>query len=317
MKILKLSFFAVSLFLLSHGIAQAQSVELFVAAKDNCVGQVSDTSGNLYRVNLTNATSDLIGPIGFLGLSALEFLGDGRLVGSASDDGPNKDPRRSILIDINPETGSGTLIGQIGNDDNDNECGRAPGLTYDSASNSLFATADSCFDMDDYLQTINQATGHGTLIGAYNPPFDGCGNGIAIRDDGVIFAAVCEELITVNPQTGAGTKVADLNTGVEPEFAIINALAFHPVTGDLYGTTVDSGSESPNKRSSTLVILDTTTGETTFIGDLPDCSDGLVFKIVPRNIPTLSEWGLIAMVALLGLAGLFFVAWRKCLTEPA
>ena len=37
---------------------------------------------------------------------------------------------------------------------------------------------------------------------------------------------------------------------------------------------------------------------------------------VIRPIPTLSEWGLIAMAGLLGLAGLFFVAWRKCLTEP-
>lgn len=35
-----------------------------------------------------------------------------------------------------------------------------------------------------------------------------------------------------------------------------------------------------------------------------------------RPIPTISEWGLIAMAALLGLAGLFFVAWRSFLSDP-
>ena len=44
---------------------------------------------------------------------------------------------------------------------------------------------------------------------------------------------------------------------------------------------------------------------------VPDCSDGLVFKLMPRNVPTLSEWGLIAMAGLIGIIGLYAIRRKK------
>jgi len=298
--------------LMSAGIAEAQDVQLLVAARNDCLDSSAIKTSTLYNVNLPTSQVEPIGSIGFLGITALEFLGDGRLVGSASDDAPDRDPKRAILIDISPNTGASSLIGEIGDDETLGECGRAPGLTYDHTTNTLFATGDSCPDNnDDFLQTINQLTGQGTQVGSYMP-FNGSGNGIAIRDDGVIFVSAAEELITVNPQTGAPTKIADIQIIVESDdFIFINALAFHPVTGQLYGTTVDQ-SDPPNGKSSKLIILDTETGETQIVGNLPDCSDGLVFRILPsRHIPTLSEWGLIAMAGILGIVGFMVIRRRK------
>ncbi len=121
--------------LLSAGIADAQDVELFVSVRDNC-GNQNVSEATLYNVNPATAQSNPIGDIGFLGATALEFLGDGRLVGSAADDGP-QGIKRSIFIDINPETGAGSLIGEIGNGANDGECSRAPGLDLPPYNRSI------------------------------------------------------------------------------------------------------------------------------------------------------------------------------------
>jgi hypothetical protein len=57
-------------------------------------------------------------------------------------------------------------------------------------------------------------------------------------------------------------------------------------------------------------VIQTDTGDVSVIGQLPDCADGIAFfELQPRPIPTLSEWGLIAMAAILGLVG--FIAIRK------
>jgi len=59
-------------------------------------------------------------------------------------------------------------------------------------------------------------------------------------------------------------------------------------------------------------VLDTSTGDITTIGQLPDCADGIVFFTpLPRNVPTLSEWGLIAMAGILGLVGFMVIRRRK------
>ena len=310
---MRIFLFIISAFLLSAGFVSAQNVELFVSVRNNCTNQNVSDNATLYRVNPENVQLDPIGLIGFPGVTSLEFLGDGRLVGSAADD-PAQGPKRSVLIDINPETGAGSLIGQISDASNPGECGRAPDLTYDSATDTLFATADNNCPMDDSLQTINQATGLGTLIGPY-APFDGGGNGIAINDNDVIFVTASYDLITVDPQTGAPTKVADIDTDIgNNTFIVLNALAYHPITGELYATTVDSGRTSPNRGESTLVILDTATGATQIVGDLPNCSDGLVFRLSnTRNVPTLSEWGLIALAGILGLISFMVIRRRKAI----
>ncbi len=311
MNLLKLTISCLLIFILSYGVAGAQSVELFVAARGSGEGQecglaTGALEGVLYSVNPENAQSNLLGPIGFSGITALEFLGDGRLVGSAKDDLDNGSfIRRSVLLEINPETGLGSEIGIIGREDT--TCGRAPGLTYDADNNILYGTADRCTTMPAFLQTINQATGNGSTIGPING-YSG-GMGIAIRDDGVIFATGGSVgtgfLITVNPSDGSPTEVGETGFTMER----INALAFHPITGELYGTTV-----LPLPETSRLVTVNTETGEATVVGDLPNCADGLVFKPLPpiiTEVPTLSEWGLIAMAGILGIVGFMVIRRRK------
>ena len=115
-------------------------------------------------------------------------------------------------------------------------------------------------------------------------------------------------LITLDPSSGDPTFIAELTLDEE---VFVNALAFHPVTGELFGSTIDLD-DPPN---STLIKIDTVTGVTTLVGILPNCFDAIIFREVPpSNVPTLSEWGLIAMAGVLGIVGLIAIRRRRAAT---
>ena len=310
MKVLKLSISCLLIFILSYGLSHAQNVELFGVARNTCViDDVPATGSSLYRVNPSTGQATLIGDIGFEGVTGLAFLPDGRLVGSARQD--TEQVNSAILIEINPATGAGSLIGGIGEEGVDGECGRAPDLSVDPLTNTLFATGAKCV-RTNFLQTVNPATGEGTLIGTYDP-FNGGGHGLGISDNRVFFVTPSSQqgfavLITVDPNSGAPTFIADLTLDI---LVFVNALDFHPLTGELFGSTIDRTGPL-NQGPSLLVKLNTTTGETTVVGDLPDCFDGIIFREVqPAMVPTLSEWGLIAMAGILGILGFMILRRRK------
>src|SRR3990167_8362412 len=267
-----ISFLAISALFLSYGISNAQV--LLVTADDVCVQGTGSLNASLYRVDPDTAAFKEIGPIGFSGVGGLAQIGDGRLVASARAD-TNGD-KISILIEINPFTGEGRLIGTIGSS-NGPGCGRINDLTYDPATDTLYATGIQCdnapSDFDVRLLTINPDTGAGTIIGETG--FFIAGNALAISSNGTLFSSGgCSNVVyTINPQTGVGT------------------FNFFP--------------------STELTVLDPFTGQVTSIGQLPDCADGIEFvTLPPRNIPTLSQWGLIAMAGILGFVG-FMVIRRK------
>ena len=110
------------------------------------------------------------------------------------------------------------------------------------------------------------------------------------------------ELLSLNPQTGQGTLVAT-NSGFND---VIAAMDFHPLTGELFGIEFRFVSDPTS-----LVTIDTSNALFTRIGELPVCSDALVFIIIPRPIPTLSQWGLIAMATILGIVGFMVMRRRK------
>jgi hypothetical protein len=303
MNIFRLTILSLFILLFSYGVSSAQT-ELLMASDDTCLGSSSGFS-TLYRVDPINAATQEIGPIGFRAVSGLAVLGDGRLVGSANADA-NGD-RISILIEINPLTGAGSFIGTIGNN-NLGGCGRVPDLTYDAATDTLYGIGFRCIPGNGHgniteLLRIDQTTGQGTTIGQTG--FFGGGNGLAIRrSDGTLFSSTNEFFFTLNPNTGQGTLVAN-----HPfiEF-VMNALDFSPVTGELFGIEFGFGGELPT----ILVTVNTTNAEITRIGELPLCSDALVFfGLEPRNVPTLSEWGMISAVVGLGLVGVWFAVRRK------
>ena len=109
---LKLTISSLLIFIMSYGLSHAQNVELFGAARNACAKAGTTTSSSLYKVNPNTAQATLIGDIGFEGVTGLAFLPDGRLVGSARQD--TEQIRSAILIEINPATGAGSLIGVIG-----------------------------------------------------------------------------------------------------------------------------------------------------------------------------------------------------------
>ncbi|MGB2692288.1 MAG: IPTL-CTERM sorting domain-containing protein [Thermodesulfobacteriota bacterium] len=306
MKILRLSILSIFIFVLSYGVSNAQS-DLLIAVDDTCVsdGGSGSTLSSLYRANPQTGATSLIGPIGFNAVTGMAVLGDGRLVASARADANGE--RISILIEIDPRTGQGTLIGTIGNNE-EGGCGRAPDLTYDAATDTLYGIGFRCVPGDGHgniteLLQINQTTGEGTTIGQTG--FFGGGNGLAISAGGILFSSENIEFISINPQTGQGTLVAN-----HPliEF-VMSAMDFHPQTGELFG--IEFGFGPLPDFPTYLVTINTSNAVITRISELPFCSDALVFvSLPPSNVPTLSEWGLIAMASVLGIVG-FMVARRR------
>ena len=78
----------------------------------------------------------------------LEFLPNGQLIGSANGD--TEDDKIAVLISIDPNTGAGTLIGELGRVSNPGECGRIPDIAYDNASGNF--TDIATFVMGEILK---------------------------------------------------------------------------------------------------------------------------------------------------------------------
>jgi len=299
MNILRITISAVFIFMMSYGVSSAQ--ELLVTAKDACGQQTGLSDARLYRVDPDTAAFQEIGPIGFNGIGALAQIGDGRLVASGHADA-NGD-KISILIEINPLTGQGSLIGTIGSSDGPG-CGRINDLTYDPATDTLYATGIQCDSNNDFdvrLLTINPDTGAGTIIGETG--FFLAGNALSISSNGTLFSSGgCDNVVyTINPQTGVGTFLSDIAGNCEPLF---NSATFTPRTDEFLGIF----NFFPVTE---LTVLNPFTGEVTSIGQLPDCADGIEFFVKPTNVPTLSEWGLIAMAGILGIVGFMVMRRRK------
>lgn len=222
---------------------------------------VAGEASSFYRIDPATGQATLIGPIGFSGVTGLAFLPDGRLVASANTG------NASILIEINRATGAGTLIGVIG-DSSAGGCVRMPDLTYDSNRGRLLGYGDDCSVDPEGLHTIDPMTGQGTPIGPSG--YNGGGNGLAWEPAtdtlyGTPFDN--ESLVIFDPVTGAGSDVPGSAGNVPYR---VNALAFHPVTGVLYG--------SWNSTSAWyLVTVDLADGTATTIGQSVDRLDALIF----------------------------------------
>lgn len=295
------AFLILFLFIISYKSSYSQEFPvgtLFVAAPDDCGTDPGFGDSTLYTVDPVTGESTVIGPIGFAGVSGLAFLGDGRLVGSAeADDGGT---RVAVLIEINPFTGRGNLIGEIGREGNPDECGRTPDLTYYGDQDILYGWGDACPGGLDSLLQINQNTGLGSIIGPIS--FTGPETGLAIRDDGVLYGVNVFNLINIDRNTGQGTFLTNTSS-------LFNALDFHPITGELYGSILD------NLTDRSLAVINTGNGSDQQISGLPTCSDALVFSpfvLSPRTpIPTLSEWGIIIFACALGVIAMYFAIRRK------
>ncbi len=296
------------MFFLLYGTASALTL---YGAATGATSEMQPTESSLYVIDPETGAAKLIGRIGFDNVTGLAFLNDGRLVGTA--DGDNEfGENTSILIEINPNTGGGRLIGIIGqNDDTHDECGRVPDITYDPVTDTLYGYGDRC-DMTDKFLTINTTSGEGTIIGPTG--FDSGGNGLAIDlFSSILYATPSdnESLVTINPGTGVATEIP-ASVGNVPRR--MNALAFNPDTGVLFGSLRDDDGVFGPEDLAYLTTINTSNGITNIIGQSETGLDALIFGPDPdftRPIPTLSEWGVIAMAGILGIAGFMVIRRRK------
>jgi hypothetical protein len=317
------------LLLVSSSFAQSQI--LYGAATGNSGPGSGDAPSSLYIINPNTGASNLIGPIGFNGVTGLEILPDGRLIASANmDEGDGMGGASvAVLIEIDKGTGAGTLIGELGRGDVEGECGRMPDISYDSNTGTLFGYSDQCGGGDDELEMldarfinyeglyiINPNNANVNFIGPSG--FQDGGNGMAVRpSDGTIFHVPNDAnggLVILNRNTGQGTIIPGSEGNVPLK---IGALDFNS-NGLLYGALKpDKKKEKGPKELAlnetevdSLVIINQNNGITTVVGPSVQGLDAIVFAQGVSQVPTLSEYALIGTVLLL-LAGSVLVLRRR------
>ncbi len=236
-------------------------------------GQQGDNPSSLYEINPSTGDSSLVGAIGFDGVSGIAFHPTTRvLYGAASADEPGLD--RAVLITIDPLTGIGTLVGEIVNegevfDDGATGFRRVPDIDF-APDGTLYAHVKSGGAGGfTALFTVDLATGDGTYIGNTNR--QGGGNGLAVADDGTIFAFPSDGfhscMVTLDPSTGAATCVPG-DDNFEGE-VFYNAMAFCRETGELFASDIDRGR---------IVTLERDSGDqTAFSGETVAGLDAIAF----------------------------------------
>jgi len=211
-------------------------------------------------------------------------------------------PAPRILAIIDVDTGVATEIGNTGlafagiafTPD-----GTLYGLTGDqngSAIPTIYTINKTNGTPTEFLPLVN--TDDGEALGS--SPIDG----LLYRMNGRPPINVDQIFESINP---ANMNVSEINLSGPDEIDETTALTF------LSGNTLLAGDTDPS-----LYTL-TTNGVVNEIGTMDHVSKGLAFDcgVAPPpppagvNIPTLSEWGLIAMAAVLGIIGLFAARSRK------
>ena len=89
-------------------------------------------------------------------------------------------------------------------------------------------------------------------------------------------------LYVIDPVTGVGTPIGDIGFG-------ITALAFHPITGELYGTQAGVPGGGPGAFDRNLIRINKTTGQGTIVGPI-GLGIGGIADIAFRSDGTLFGW---------------------------
>jgi hypothetical protein len=247
--------------------------------------------GNLYAVNLSDATAKLVAPILLGGQTAVGITGlaahptSGVFYGITSANSP-VNPRSLVTIDVG--TGAAELIGPLGAAGSD--------IAFDPQGN-LFVWLPGT----SQLGAVDLATAQVRALGPAGPP--GNSGGIAIDDNGVAYVTpngAVGNLDRVDTTTGLVTKGPAL---VGAPFASgIAAMTFTP-SGLLLALNTNGGSPA----SVRLVTINTKTGQVNSIGTLPDDSDSLAFASTSAHdiraaLATMSGRTLALISLILGLA---------------
>lgn len=251
----------------------------------------------LFAIDLKTGQATPIGPTGFEDVEGLTFDRACKTL-YAVDDVTDR------LLTCDVETGACRQVGNLGVDITDT------GLAFGSDL-QLYMSTDAPKN-PFVLYRVDAATGAATAIGEPGQEI----TGLAANIDGLfgLGGDSRSNLVQINPVTGAAEPIGPLGT-VEPRDGGLDFDA----DGVLWGIE-DAGLRNPSR----VFTVDPETGAATVVAavHLEDGSviggfEGLAVKEgvcsvviqggAPQQIPTLGEWGLAALAALVTGAGLFVI----------
>jgi DNA-binding beta-propeller fold protein YncE len=245
------------------------------------------SGGNLASLVILNpatgAVVQTIGPIGFA-VTGIAFHPITRqLYGSTGGQDPVVANRNS-LIRISTTTGAGTMIGQIA------AGGPTADITF-APDGTLYGWSEATDD----LVTINLSTGLGTPVG--DSGLSTFGSGTAYAPGGLVYHTSAGSLYAIDPRTGLPVRQMPIALNM-------NALAFSP-TGQLFGSASNANA---------LYTIEPSTGAITLVGPSIANLDAIAFGPAAAfgvpSVPTLSQWALLVLTLVLGVAGMRAVRRR-------
>ena len=269
----------------------------------------SDGPTTLYMLSQGSGAVNAIGPVGFERCGGLAYDETSSTLFATCERTDGSDT--PVLVTINPATGAGTEIGVL------EVCQNWSDLSVRNSDSALFATGffNECGGGQNTLVSVNKNTGFGTIVGPMGN--DGCcGNAMAFNTDDVLYfmdgdRGPPDTLYIVNQNTGAANVIANVTyPPVLDDEPRPNAIAFNPNTGALIASVVN-GDGGEGTRENYLTIVNIQTGDVTILGTTVEGLDGIAFVPGASPVPTISEWGMIATVAGLGLIGLFYAMRRS------
>ena len=311
MKRLVSLFIIFSVFLIQAGYTNAAEVELFGISNHSensgmtTTGARNDELGStLYRVDYRTGSAIPVGPVGYHDCRGLDFHPlTGQLYATCLGESHNP-----VLLDINPNTGHGTKITelQFQNDD----FGSIRDISFRD-DGTLFAYVGA--KAESFLAILNPETGVIENLGPVG--LLGEGNGIAFN--ALLYNAQTDLLPTLNvlDQTnGAATFLTNLTVPLPPNgHQIIPSMDKDTDNGIFYGVLDNETAVY----TFYLVTIDVDSGLVTLIGETVDGLDSIAVRN-PRitNVPTLSEYGMIAL-AIVFLASALLVLKRRKLSSSS
>ena len=288
-------FYVITLFILTIFLVPDLS-----SAQDTLFGAIGNGSpinpGAIIQINQISGAGTFIGDaVTPGGLSGIDFDSQGRLFGSTV----GGQDTNSTLVQINPQTGA--LIDVIGDiRDGSGSPVKIGDLAFQPGTDVLYGIGANNNGPGGDLFTIDTTTAVATFIGSVI----GRACGLAFAPDGTLYCWEGDgELHIVNPNTGSILSTILTN----PSTDFIDAAAVRS-DGTIFGALCGECS-NPD----TILTVDPDTGDVNFLGDAGQggVSDLAFLNFVATDIPTLSEWGLIALAGVLGLTGFMVIRRRK------
>ena len=235
----------------------------------------------LVKVDRNTGQAAEIGPLGFIGgksdrITDISFRSDGVLFAHINASGPNKA--------VEPEVSS-----------------RINGIQGNS------------------LGIIDTVTGQLTILGPTGSPDDAGAIGFSLRD--ILYLAASNELEdslnVLNQNTGAAGFLNFLNyqPPINDYFNTVTSMDIQPIKGYTFASVQSEKFEPRDDNGDPIEYFLTTieprTGQVKVIGRTVDFLFAIAFLNEERVVvPTLSEWGLIALSGMLLLSGAFYLRRR-------